>query len=99
MIRPLYYCHRVIAGYRQDEMELMDRAIRDHVINSLNARGLYVENANGKVLKVLNPSVDMKLKPDTVDARMAIGLDMKNGFDVQPGKYTRFARRQDVRPQ
>jgi VWFA-related protein len=43
---------------------------------------------NGKLLHTFKQSVDMKLKPETFDATMAAGLDVKNGFDVQPGKYS-----------
>ena len=42
---------------------------------------------NGNLLKSVKKTVEMKLKEETFEARMAAGLNVKTSFDVQPGKY------------
>ena len=44
-------------------------------------------DGNGKLLHTVKQSAEMNLKQDTFDARVAEGFDVKNSFDVQPGKY------------
>jgi VWFA-related protein len=42
---------------------------------------------NGNLLSAITKTVEMKLKEETFEARMAAGLNVKTSFDVQPGKY------------
>lgn len=42
---------------------------------------------NGNLLKSIMKTVEMRLKEETFEARMAAGLNVKTSFDVQPGKY------------
>jgi VWFA-related protein len=42
---------------------------------------------NGNLLTSIQKTVEMRLKEETFDARLAAGLNVKTSFDVQPGKY------------
>ena len=42
---------------------------------------------NGNMIQGVQKTVEMKLKEDTFEARLAAGLAVKTSFDVQPGKY------------
>jgi len=42
---------------------------------------------NGNLLTSIQKTVEMRLKEETFDARLAAGLNVKTTFDVQPGKY------------
>ncbi len=42
---------------------------------------------NGNLLSSIQKTVEMRLKEETFDARLAAGLNVKTSFDVQPGKY------------
>ena len=42
---------------------------------------------NGNLLTSIQKTVEMRLKEETFDAKLAQGLNVKTSFDVQPGKY------------
>jgi VWFA-related protein len=42
---------------------------------------------NGNLLNSIQKTVEMRLKEETFDAKLAAGLNVKTSFDVQPGKY------------
>jgi hypothetical protein len=42
---------------------------------------------NGNLLRSTQKTVEMLLKEENFDARLAAGLNVKTSFDVQPGKY------------
>jgi VWFA-related protein len=42
---------------------------------------------NGNLLTSIQKTVEMRLKEENFDARLAAGLNVKTSFDVQPGKY------------
>jgi hypothetical protein len=42
---------------------------------------------NGNILSAIQKVLTMKLKEETLAARMALGVAVKTNFDVQPGKY------------
>jgi hypothetical protein len=42
---------------------------------------------NGNILGAIQKVLTMKLKEETLAARMALGVAVKTNFDVQPGKY------------
>ena len=42
---------------------------------------------NGNLLSSIQKTVEMRLKEETFDARLAAGVNVKTSFDVQPGKY------------
>jgi VWFA-related protein len=42
---------------------------------------------NGNLLSSIQKTVEMRLKEETFDAKLAAGLNVKTSFDVQPGKY------------
>jgi VWFA-related protein len=44
-------------------------------------------DSNGNLLRSTQKMVEMLLKEETFEARLAAGLNVKTSFDVQPGKY------------
>jgi VWFA-related protein len=44
-------------------------------------------DGNGKLLRTVKQTAEMNLKQETFDVRVAEGFDVKNSFDVEPGKY------------
>jgi VWFA-related protein len=42
---------------------------------------------NGNILSAIQKVLTMKLREETLAARMALGVAVKTSFDVQPGKY------------
>jgi hypothetical protein len=43
---------------------------------------------DGKLLKTIKQNVDMHLKASNFESRLQAGLDVKNVFDIHPGRYT-----------
>ena len=42
---------------------------------------------NGILVGAIQKDVEMRLKEETFDARLAAGVSMKTSFDVAPGSY------------
>jgi hypothetical protein len=46
-----------------------------------------VFDRNGILVGAIQKDVEMRLKEETFDARLAAGVSMKTSFDVAPGSY------------
>ena len=46
-----------------------------------------VFDRNGKLVNAIEKTIEMRLKEETLDARLAAGLGVKTSFDLTPGTY------------
>jgi hypothetical protein len=46
-----------------------------------------VFDRNGILVGAIQKDVEMRLKEETLEARLAAGVSMKTSFDVAPGSY------------
>jgi VWFA-related protein len=69
-----------------DMTNLKFQKVEGRDINTLTiVSGLF--DRNGNLLTSIQKTVEMRLKEETFDAKLAAGLNVKTSFDVQPGKY------------
>jgi VWFA-related protein len=69
-----------------DMTNLKFQKVEGRDINTLTiVSGLF--DRNGNLLTSIQKTVEMRLREENFDARLAAGLNVKTSFDVQPGKY------------